>query len=158
MRLSLALAAALCMTTSAATAQSSARDRATVLMSESEDMRAIQQQIGFNDAIVTDDGHVYLSGIVVSLAPGDSDIESAFAETYTEIGTILERAGADWGDIVDILSFHTDLASQMEPMIAVQQRYIAEPFPAWTAIQVERLIPDQGITEIKIVARIAARD
>lgn len=158
MRLSLALAAALCMTASAATAQNSARDRATVLMSESEDMRAIQQQIGFNDAIVTDDGHVYLSGIVVSLAPGDSDIESAFAGTYAEIETILHRAGAGWGDIVDILSFHTDLASQLEPMIAVQRRYIAEPFPAWTAIQIDRLVPDQGITEIKIVARIPARD
>jgi len=28
------------------------------------------------------------------------------------------------------------------------------PFPAWTAIQVARLIPTNGITEIKIVAKV----
>ena len=31
------------------------------------------------------------------------------------------------------------------------------PYPAWTAIDVDRLIPERGITEIKIVARRAAK-
>jgi hypothetical protein len=32
--------------------------------------------------------------------------------------------------------------------------YVKPPFPAWTAIQVSRLIPTNGITEIKIVAKL----
>jgi enamine deaminase RidA (YjgF/YER057c/UK114 family) len=153
-----ALSIAIAVFGSAAQAQTSAREQATVLMSENQDMREIQEQLGFNDAIVTDDGHIYLSGVVVSLAAGDADIEAAFATAYEQIGHTLERAGADWGDVVDILSFHTDIEAQLAPMTAIQRRHISEPFPAWTAVQVERLVPENGITEIKFVARLSATD
>jgi hypothetical protein len=42
----------------------------------------------------------------------------------------------------------------MPAIVTVKNRYIKAPFPAWTAIQVARLIPTNGITEIKIVARV----
>jgi len=128
------------------------RERGAVLISES-DARAFQQQFGLDYAIVNDDGHVCLSAIVVYLGAGETVIEAAFACAYSDIGRILERAGASWHDIVDIMSLHTDLAMQFELIAAVQRRHIAEPFPAWTAIQIDWLIPDQGVTEIKIVAR-----
>jgi hypothetical protein len=35
----------------------------------------------------------------------------------------------------------------------VQRRVLGSPPPAWTAVDVDRLLPDGGITEIKIVAR-----
>ena len=46
-------------------------------------------------------------------------------------------------------------------MSEVQRRFLIGPPPAWTAIQVVRLLPEGGVTEIKIVARrpaAAARD
>jgi len=43
----------------------------------------------------------------------------------------------------------------MPAIVEARNRYIKAPFPAWTAIQVARLIPTNGITEIKIVARIS---
>ena len=58
-----------------------------------------------------------------------------------------------WDDVVDIASFHTDLTTQMLAIVAVKNLYIKAPYPTWTAIQVSRLIPDNGITEIKIVAK-----
>jgi len=42
----------------------------------------------------------------------------------------------------------------MPAMVAVKKNYVKPPFPAWTAIQVSRLIPPNGITEIKIVAKL----
>jgi len=42
----------------------------------------------------------------------------------------------------------------MPATVAVKHRHIKAPFPAWTAIQVARLIPDNGITEIRIVAKL----
>ena len=47
----------------------------------------------------------------------------------------------------------TDLTTQLYVMAKVKARYITSPFPAWTAIGVSRLVPDRGLTEIKIIAR-----
>ena len=43
----------------------------------------------------------------------------------------------------------------MPAIVEVKNRYVRSPPPAWTAIGVTRLIPDTGITEIKIVARLS---
>ena len=130
------------------------RQDATVLMSDIESFRGIQEDIGFNDAIVVD-GTIYLSGVVVALREGETDLVAAYSRVYEYIGKVLTKAGAGWDDVVDVTSFHTDLTTQMPAIVAVQKRYIKAPFPAWTAIGVARLIPDRGLTEIKIVARKA---
>jgi enamine deaminase RidA (YjgF/YER057c/UK114 family) len=35
----------------------------------------------------------------------------------------------------------------------VKDRYVKAPFPTWTAIDVDRLIPDNGLVEIKVIAQ-----
>ena len=138
-------------TPSAAGAQ--ARQQATVLMSEDPEERAFQERWGYADAIIAGD-NIYLSGIVVGQRPGEA-LEAAYERTYARIGRILTRAGASWDDVVDITSYHTDVTTQMDAITAVHRRQVRPPVPAWTAIDVDRLIPDRGITEIKIVARRA---
>jgi len=142
-----------------AAAGAQARTSATVLMTPDPEGRRLQDAWGFADAVIAGDT-VYLSGIVVVLRPGETDLEAAYDRVYRRIGRILERAGAGWADVVDITSYHTDVTTQMEAIVAVHRRYVRAPFPAWTAIDVDRLIPDRGITEIKIVARrpAAARE
>ena len=120
-------------------------------MSENPQGRKFQEEWGYNDAIVAGDT-IYLSGVVVGQRDGET-LEAAFERTYGQIAAILKRAGASWDDVVDITSFHTDIVAQMPAIVAVQKRYIKAPYPAWTAIDVDRLIPDRGITEIKFVAR-----
>jgi enamine deaminase RidA (YjgF/YER057c/UK114 family) len=134
---------------SAAAAQ--ARQQATVLMSEDEGSRRFQEEWGYSDAIVAGDT-IYLSGIVVFQRQNET-LEAAYDRTYDAIGAILRRAGASWDDVVDITSYHTDVTTQMPAIVAAHRRHVRPPFPAWTAIDVDRLIPDRGITEIKIVAR-----
>ena len=136
-----------------AAAHAGARQDAKVLLSDNPDARKIEQEWGFADAVVTGDT-IYLSGVVAGLRPGETDLKVAYDRAFQRIGKILLRAGASWDDVVDITSFHTDVKAQMPAIVAVKNKYVTGLPPAWTAIQVVRLIPDAGITEIKIVAKL----
>lgn len=124
----------------------------SVLMSDNPQGRAFQERYGFSDAVIAGE-MIYLSGVVAGLAPGEADMAPAYDRAFRRIGTILARAGVGWGDVVDITSYHTDVKAQLDVMNSVKARYIKAPFPTWTAISVSRLLPDTGITEIKVIAR-----
>lgn len=134
-------------------AHGDARQDATVLMSEDPPLAAAEAAWGFSDAIVVGDT-VYLSGVVAGLRDGETDLRPAYERGFERIGAILKRAGSGWDDVVDMTTFHTDLTTQMPAIVAVKNRYLKAPFPAWTAIQVSRLIPNNGLTEIKITAKL----
>ena len=122
------------------------------IMPDHPEARKIQEGWGFADAVVSGDT-IYLSGVVVGTRPADANLEVAYDRAFARIADILKRAGSSWQDVVDITSYHTDLGTQMERMVAVKNGLGKAPFPAWTAIEVRRLIPDIGITEIKVVAK-----
>lgn len=136
-----------------ASAQAGSRQDAKVTLSDNAQMRQIQEDWGFADAVVAGDT-VYLSGVVAGVRPGEADLKLAYDRAFKQMGKILERAGASWDDVVDITSFHTDLTTQMPAIVAVKKQYVRNPPPAWTAIEIARLIPDAGITEIKLVAKL----
>lgn len=130
-----------------------ARQDAKVLLSDDPEERKYQQEWGYADAVITGDT-VYLSGVVAGLRPGETDLKLAYERSFQRLGKILQRAGASWDDVVDMTSYHTDLTTQMPAIVAVKNKYVRSPPPAWTAIQVARLIPNAGLTEIKIVAKL----
>ena len=129
-----------------------ARQEAEVLMASDPGELKFQQEWGYASAVVSGDT-VTLSGVVAGVRPGETDLRAGYTRAFERIGGILRSAGVSWDDVVDITSFHTDLTTQMPAIVAVKNQYIKPPYPSWTAIQVARLIPDNGITEIKIVAR-----
>ena len=153
MKSAILLAALLVLPTAA---HAGSRQQATVLLSEDPEERKFQQDWGYADAVVTGDT-VYLSGVVAGVRPGETDLKLAYERAFARIGKILQRSGASWDDVVDITSFHTDLTTQMPAIVAVKNKYVVGPPPAWTAIGVSRLIPNSGITEIKIVAKLPKR-
>ena len=57
----------------------------------------------------------------------------------------------DWGFSDAIVTGDT---VYLPASVAVKNIYVKPPFPAWTAIQVSRLIPTNGIIEIRIVAKL----
>ena len=130
-----------------------ARPEAKVLMAEDQGLAKVEEDWGFADAIVAGDT-IYVSGVVAGIREGETDLRPAYERAFERIGATLKRAGATWDDVVDITSFHTDLTTQMPAIVAVKSRYVKAPFPAWTAIQVSRLIPNNGLTEIKVVAKV----
>jgi enamine deaminase RidA (YjgF/YER057c/UK114 family) len=155
MRRLIPLLVVLFVTTVADPANAGSRQQAKVLLSEDPEERRFQQDWGYADAVVTGDT-VYLSGVVAGLRPGETDLKLPYERAFAKIGKILQRSGASWDDVVDITTYHTDLTTQMPPIVAVKKKYVRDPPPAWTAIGVSRLIPDSGITEIKLVAKLPA--
>jgi len=141
-----ALAGALLAAGTSAMAQT--RTDQTVLMSDHPGVRQFQEQYGFSDAVIAGD-LIFLSGIVA----GGPDLETSYENAYRIIGNVLKRAGASFDDIVDITSYHTDVTAQIDALSKVQKQHLKAPYPAWTAIDVDRLLPNEGLTEIKIVAR-----
>ena len=139
----------------AAPSDAQTRTDQTVLMSANERARADQERYGYADAVIAGDT-IYLSGMVAGQAPGEQGFAPAFERVYRQADAILKRAGSSLADVVDVTSFHTDIAAQIEDISTVQKRMLGSPPPAWTAIDVDRLLPENGIAEIKIVARRSA--
>ncbi|MEO1574265.1 MAG: Rid family hydrolase [Pseudomonadota bacterium] len=96
---------------------------------------------------------LYLSGVVARIADGETSMVPAIERAFDEIETILSHAGATWSDVVDVTSYMTDLDAQIGPLWQVKGQRVTEPYPAWTAIGVERLYGgDAAIIEIKVTA------
>jgi enamine deaminase RidA (YjgF/YER057c/UK114 family) len=135
------------------TTSATARDPATVLMPENPEARAFQEAVGYSTAVIAGDT-IYLSGVVAGPAKGESDLAPEYERAFRHIAATLARAGASWDDVVDITTFHTDLAAHIDGFAAVKNRHVKAPFPAWTAIGVSRLYESTAVVEIKVVARL----
>lgn len=133
-----------------------AREAANVIMPTDPAALAQQQQFGYADAVIAGD-MVYLSGVIAAPVPGETSLVPAYERAFARIDATLRRAGAGWGDVVDMTTYHTDLLVQAGPITTVKDRYVKAPFPAWTAIGVSRLFENTGITEIKVVAHRARK-
>lgn len=129
------------------------RPEYVVVPVRAEDQRELEEW-GYADAVIDGD-RVWLSGVVAGLRPGETmaDQEATYDRAFRRLREVLERAGSGYDGIVEITTFHTDLPAQIETFKKVKHRYIRGPFPAWTAIDIDRLVPDRGLVEIKLVAR-----
>lgn len=131
-----------------------ARQPENVVMPDRPEVRRFFTEWGFAEAVI-DGERVWLSGVVAGLRAGETiaDQEKAYDRAFKMLEDVLARSGASFDGVVDITTFHTDLPSQFEGFRKVKDRYVREPFPAWTAIDIDRLVPDNGLVEIKLVAR-----
>ncbi len=130
-----------------------AREADKVLMPENARARAAQEQLGYADAVIAGDT-LYLSGVVAGPREGDAGLEPGFERAFQRIAAILARAGASWDDVVDITTFHTDLPGTIDAFVAVKNRHVKLPPPAWTAIGIARLYEPSAVVEVKVTARL----
>ena len=124
------IALALLIASTSTASLAGARQDAKVLMASDTAALKFEQDWGFSDAIVTGDT-VYLSGVVAGVGEGETDLRLGYTRAFERIGEILKRAGASWDDVVEIMSFHSDLTTQMPAIVAVKCNYLKTPFPAW---------------------------
>ena len=99
---------------------------------------------------------IYVSGVIGRGADGavPADAADKFEAAFQQLGAALTAAGAGFGDLVDLTTFHVDLATLGEFM-AVKGRHVAEPFPAWTAIGVSALAAPGARAEVKAIAVVS---
>jgi enamine deaminase RidA (YjgF/YER057c/UK114 family) len=98
---------------------------------------------------------LFVSGQVGSRADGtpEPDFEQQVALAFDNLKAVLKAGGCGMQDVVDVTTFHTDPANQVETIMAVRERVIGEaPYPTWTAVGVTWLAGFDF--EIKVIARI----
>ncbi len=130
-----------------------AQSKKTVIMPEDQQERAFLEQAGYSRAVLTDD-YVFMSGLMIGPASGETDLKPGYDRAFKSVGKILERAGVGWSDVVDITTYHTDMRTHIMEFAEVKHRYIKAPFPAWTAIGGAELFDPTAVVEMKIIARI----
>ncbi len=94
-----------------------------------------------------------LGGIEADSLRVPADPEAQFALAWRHAGLLLEAAGCNLDDVVDVASFHLDLDRHLGLFRTVMARHLAAPMPAWTAVGVAALSPAGLLAEVKLTAR-----
>ncbi|MBG52289.1 MAG: RidA family protein [Alphaproteobacteria bacterium] len=118
-----------------------------------ENARASYDMFHFAPAVKAGDW-VYVSGQLGRGADGTTpaDLEQQFTNAFENLGAVLEAAGATFADVVELSTFHIGLQDHIRQFIAVKDRFVVEPYPAWTAVGTTELAVPGAIVEIKAVA------
>ena len=116
--------------------------------------QALYEKNDYSAAIRSGD-LLFVSGQVGSREDGspEPNFEKQVQRAFDNLNAVLTAAGCTFDDVVDVTTFHTDPATQMETVAAVRLKAIGEkPYPNWTAVGVTWL---SGFDfEIKVIARI----
>ena len=97
---------------------------------------------------------LYVSGQIgfsEGLAVSD-DPETQFTAAFEHVKAVLAGAGKTMADIVEMTTFHVGLQAHANTFLAVKDKYIDAPYPAWTAIGIEELFVPGALVEIKVIA------
>jgi enamine deaminase RidA (YjgF/YER057c/UK114 family) len=98
---------------------------------------------------------LFVSGQVGSREDGspEPDFAKQVELAFNRLNAVLDAAGCNFDDVVDVTTFHTNPEAQFETVMAVRDKAIgAPPYPNWTAVGVTWLAGFDF--EIKAIARI----
>jgi enamine deaminase RidA (YjgF/YER057c/UK114 family) len=95
----------------------------------------VSGQIGFSEGLEVSD-----------------DPETQFTAAFEHVKAVLAGAGKTMADIVEMTTFHVGLQAHANTFLAVKDKYIDAPYPAWTAIGIEELFVPGALVEIKVIA------
>jgi len=107
---------------------------------------------------VKDGDRLYCSGVIGVGADGKvpADPETQFTQAFEMLKSVLTTAGASLTDVVEMTTFHAGLRTHLPTFMKVKDRYLQEPYPAWTAIGITELAFPGGLVEIKVIARLGS--
>lgn len=110
----------------------------------------------YSYAVKTSGGSLlFVSGCVAFDADGNlvgrGDLAKQTEQTMENLKAVLEAAGASLRDVVKITNYVRD-ADEFPKLAAVRVRYLKEPYPASTLVEVKRLMYDDLLVEIEAIA------
>ncbi|WP_086821643.1 RidA family protein [Allokutzneria sp. NRRL B-24872] len=102
-------------------------------------------------------GLVLFSGVTGTRPDGTvaADPRSQFEDAFVHLGFSLREAGLDFADVVEITTYHVGARAHLDCFLEVKDRFLREPYPAWTAIGVSELLTEGALLEIRATARAA---
>ena len=108
---------------------------------------------GFSPAIRAGD-FLFLTGATGGRGDGTMP-ESAADQTRIALDkaqTVLAAEGADETNVVEMTSYHLDIATTFAPVQATLEQIFTPPLPAWTAVEVAGLRRPGALVEFRLVA------
>ncbi len=121
-----------------------------------DSMRSFYDNYHFAPAVV-DGEHLRCSGVIgVNLKTGEvsADPVTQFEQAFQNLSEVLEEGGVSFADITEMTTFHVGLQQHLEAFMTVKDKYVIEPYPAWTAIGTPELALPGGLVEIRVTARL----
>jgi len=100
--------------------------------------------------------HLFLTGMTGSGADGTLP-EGITAQThaaFAKIGAVLAEAGLGFDALVEMTSYHIDIALHFDAFAEVRATYVQTPYPAWTAVEVAGLRRPGALVEIRAIAAV----
>ncbi|MBP0620908.1 RidA family protein [Cupriavidus consociatus] len=97
---------------------------------------------------------IWVSGQVGMTPDGriGEDIQAQARIAFESLKVVLEAAGASLADVVELMTFHTDLRGEVEGFAAVKDEYFPNRYPSWTGVGVTQLALPELRVEIRVVA------
>lgn len=101
------------------------------------------------------DGFLFMTGFTGAGPDGvlSSDPETQMRAAFAKVGTVLFEAGLGFEHVVEMTSYHAGLRDHLDLFRRVREEHIAEPCPAWTAIEVSGFVREDAIVELRVIAR-----
>jgi 2-aminomuconate deaminase len=81
------------------------------------------------------------------------DIEAQCLSVFRNVRTVLEDAGSDWGRVVDVTVFLTNMKRDFPTFNRLYAKHFADNQPARTTVEVNRL-PTPIAIELKVIATV----
>lgn len=102
-------------------------------------------------AAVAANGFLFISGQVGFAPDGNmpDTLEEQADNAFRRMGELLSLQGLSFSHLVEIVTYHVDIKTQFQRFVPVKNKFIAEDFPAWTAIGVAALARPPMLIEIK---------
>lgn len=92
------------------------------------------------------------TGIDASTMTPGSGMEEQARLAFEGLKSVLETSGASLADVVELMTFHTDLRGDMRAFVKVKDEYFPDRYPAWTAVGVTQLALPEFLVEVRAVA------
>ena len=102
-----------------------------------ESMKLIPERIGYAPAVKVGDT-LYCSG-QIGRTPDlvvIEDPEQQFIAAWENMRDVLHAGGCTFEDVVDMTTYHVDLATHMDLFRTIKDRYVPRGLSAWTCIGV----------------------
>ena len=119
-------------------------------------MKKFYDDFHFSPGVI-EGNHLRMSGMIgfdINKGVAPEDPEKQFTFAFENIKMILEEGGCSLADIVEMTTYHVDFGKHIGTFVKVKDRFIKEPYPAWTGVGTTALADPNGLVEVQVLARL----
>jgi enamine deaminase RidA (YjgF/YER057c/UK114 family) len=120
-----------------------------------KEMEVIKERFHYNPGVKATGHLLFIAGQVgrdqnLNVIEGKA---AQFVQAFENVKAVLSAAGATFDDVVDMVTYHTDMRD-LQLFMSIKDRYYTGEYPAWTGIGVTSLAMPGLMVEIKCVAML----